>query len=106
MSYNISWFVVMEVWTVDNLRMHESEYCTLQVHNSSIESGSDQSTGMSTKWKYADADDFTSESDSDHSNYADEDQENEHEANPWASLKMEAMKNNMSEFEELTEKNL
>ena len=40
-----------------NLRRHESEYCPLQDHNSSIESGSDQSTGMSTKRKYADTDD-------------------------------------------------
>ena len=27
-----------------------------------------------------------------HSDYTDEDQENEHETDPWASLKMEAMK--------------
>ena len=45
----------------------------------------------------------TSESDSDHSDYTDEDQENKHEIDPWASLKMEAMKKNMPEFEELTE---
>ena len=32
-----------------NLRRHESEYCPLQDRNSSIESDSDQSTGMSTK---------------------------------------------------------
>ena len=64
-----------------NLRRHESEYCPSQYYNSLIESGSDQSTGMSmrTKRKYADTDDSTSESDSDHSNYTDEDQENEHE---------------------------
>ena len=86
-----------------NLRRHESEYCPLQDHNSSIESGSDQSTGMSTKRKYADTDDSTSESDSDHSDYTDEDQENEHETDPWASLKMEAMTKNMPEFQELTE---
>ena len=48
-------------------------------------------------------DDCTSESDSDHSDYTDEDQENKHEIDPWASLKMEAMKKNMPEFEELTE---
>ena len=54
-----------------NLRRHESEYCPLQDHNSSIESGSDQST-----------DDSTSESDSEHSDYTDEDQENEHETDP------------------------
>ena len=78
-----------------NLRRHESEYCPLQDHNSLIETGSVQSTGMSTKRKYADTDDSTSESD--------EDQENEHETNPWASLKMEAMTKNMPEFQELTE---
>ena len=72
-----------------NLRRHESEYSPLQYHNSSIESGFDQSTGMSTKRKYADTDDSTSESDSDHSDYTDEDQENEHETHSWASLKME-----------------
>ena len=44
-----------------NLRRHKSEYCPLQDHNSSIESGSDQSTGMSKKRKYADTDDSTSE---------------------------------------------
>ena len=75
-----------------NLRRHESEYCPLQDHNSSIESGSDQST-----------DDSTSESDSGQSDYTDEDQENEHETDPWASLKMEAMTKNMPEFQELTE---
>ena len=75
----------------------------LQDHNSSIESDSDQSTGMSTKRKYADTDDSTSESDSDHSDYTDEDQENEHETDPWASLKMEAVTKNMPEFQELTE---
>ena len=80
-----------------NLRRHESEYCPLQDHNSSIESGSDQSTGMSTKRKSADTDD------SDHSDYTDEEQENEHETDPWASLKMEAMTKNMLEFQELTE---
>ena len=53
-----------------NLRRHESE------------SGSDQSTGMSTKRKYVDTDDSTTESDSDHSDYTDEDQENEHETDP------------------------
>ena len=62
-----------------NRRFNLSEYCPLQDHNSSIESGFDQSTGMSTKRKYADTDDFISESDSDHSDYTDEDQENEHE---------------------------
>ena len=61
MSYTISWFVVMGVRTVDfagksfnrgfNLRRHESEYCPLQDHNSSIESGSDQSTGNEHKKK-------------------------------------------------------
>ena len=86
-----------------NLRRHESEYCPLQDHNSSIESGSDQSTGISTKRKYADTDDSTSESDSEHSDYTDEDQENEYETDPWASLKMEAMTKNMPEFQELTE---
>ena len=86
-----------------NLRRHESEYCPLQDHSSSIESGSDQSTGRSTKRKYADTDDSTSESDSDHSDYTDEDQENEHETDPWASLKMEAMTKNMPESQELTE---
>ena len=86
-----------------NLRRHESEYCSLQDHNSSIESGFDQSTGISTKIKYADTDDSTSESDSDHSDYTDEDQENEHETDPWASLKMETMTKNMPEFQELTE---
>ena len=86
-----------------NLRRHESEYCPLQDRNSSIESDSDQSTGMSTKRKYADTDDSTSESDSDHSDYTDEDQENEHETDPWASLKMEAVTKNMPEFQELTE---
>ena len=86
-----------------NLRRHESEYCPLQDHNSSIESGSDQSTGMSTKRKYANTDDSTSESDSDHSDYTDEDQENEHETDPWAFLKMETMTKNMLEFPELTE---
>ena len=85
-----------------SLKRHESEYCRLQDHNSSIESGCDQSTGMSTKRKYADTDDSTSESDSDHLDYTDEDQENEHEIDTWASLKMEAMKKNMPEFEELT----
>ena len=45
---------------------------------------------MSTKRKYADTDDSTIESDSDHSDY--EDQDNEHETNPWASLKVEATK--------------
>ena len=69
-----------------NLRRHESEYCPLQDHNSSIESGSDQSTGMSTK-----------------KNTQTKDQENEHETDPWASLKMEAMTKNMPEFQELTE---
>ena len=82
-----------------NLRRHESEYCPLQDHNSSIESGFDQSTGMSTKRKYADTDDSTSESDSDHSDYTNEDQENEHET---ASLKMEAVAKNMPEFQKLT----
>ena len=47
---------------------------------------------MSTKRKYADNGDSTLESDSDHSVYTDEDQENGHETNPWASLKMEVMK--------------
>ena len=75
-----------------NLKRHESEYCPLQDHNSSIESGSDQSTEMSTKRKYAGTDDSTSESDSDHSDYTDEDQENENEIDLWASLKMEARK--------------
>ena len=84
-----------------NLRRHESEYCPLQDHNSSIESGSDQSTGMSTKRKYTDTND-TSESDSDHSDYTDEDQENEHKTDPWAFLKMESMTKNMPEFQELT----
>ena len=56
------------------LRRHESEYCPLQDHNSSVESDTDQSTGMSTKRKYADIDDCT-----------DEDQENEHEIDPWIS---------------------
>ena len=46
---------------------------------------------------------INSESDSDHSDYTDEDQENEHETDPWASLKMEAMTKNMPEFQELTE---
>ena len=64
------------------LRRHECEYCPLQDHNSSIESGSDQITGMSTKRKYTDTDDSTTESDSDHSDYTDEDQENEHETDP------------------------
>ena len=59
-----------------NLRRHERESCPLQ-DNSLIESGFDQSTGMNTKRKYADTDDSTSESDSDHSDYTDEDQENE-----------------------------
>ena len=72
-----------------NLRRHESEYSPLQYHNSSIESGFDQSTRMSTKRKYADTDDSTSESDSDHSDYTEENQENEHETHSWASLKME-----------------
>ena len=86
-----------------NLRRHESEYCPLQDHISSIESIIiDQSTVMSTKRKYADTDDSISESDSDHSDYTDEDQENEHETDPWASLKMEAMTKNMPEFQELT----
>ena len=58
---------------------------------------------MSTKRKYADTDDSTSESDSDLSYYTNEVQENEHEIDPWASLKMEAMKKYMPEFEELTE---
>ena len=40
---------------------------------------------MSTERKYADTDDSTSESDSDHSDYTDEDQENEHEIDPWTS---------------------
>ena len=75
-----------------NPRAHENEYCPLQDHNSSIESGSDQSIGMSTKRKYACTDDSTSESDLDHSDYVDEDQENEHEIDPSASLKIEAMK--------------
>ena len=79
---------------VFNLGGQESEYCPLQDHNSSIESGYDQSTGMSTKRKCGDTDDSTSESDSDHSDYTDEDQENEHEIDPWASLKMEAIKKN------------
>ena len=48
-------------------------------------------------------DDSTSESDSDHSDYTDEDQENEHETDPWASLKMEAITKNMLEFQKLTE---
>ena len=86
-----------------NLKRHESKYCPLQDHNSSIESGSDQSTGMSTKRKFAGTDDSTSESNSDHSDYTDEDQENEHETDLWASLKMEAMTKNMPEFQELTE---
>ena len=86
-----------------NRRRHESEYCPLQDHNSSIESGSNQSTGMSTKTKYANTDDSTSESDSDHSDYTDEDQENENKIDPWASLKIEAMKKDMLEFKELTE---
>ena len=47
---------------------------------------------MNTKRKYADNDDSTLESDSDHSDYTDEDQDNEHETSPWAYLKMEAMK--------------
>ena len=42
---------------------------------------------------------INSESDSDHSDYTDEDQENEHETDPWASLKMEAMTKNMPEFQ-------
>ena len=46
---------------------------------------------MSTKRKYADTDGSTSESDSDHSDYTDDDHENEHESGPWALLKMEAM---------------
>ena len=75
-----------------NLRRHESEYCLLQDHNSTTESGSDQTIGMSTKRKYAEIDDSTSESDSDHSDYTDDDQENEHEVDLWASFKMEAMK--------------
>ena len=74
-----------------NLRRHESEYCSLHDHNSSIESSSGQRTGMSTKTKYADTDDSTSESDLGHSDYTDEDKENEHETDPWASFKMEAM---------------
>ena len=86
-----------------NLRRHESEYCPLRDHNSSIESGSDQSTGMSTRRKYTNTDDSTSESDSDHSDYTDKDQENEHETDPWVSLKMEAMTKNMLEFQELTD---
>ena len=86
-----------------NLRRHKSEYCPLQDYNSSIESGSDQSTGMSRKRKYADTDDSTSESDSDHSDCTDKEQENEHETNPWASSKMEAMTKNMPEFQELME---
>ena len=50
-----------------------------------------------TKRKYADTDDSTaSESDSDHSDYTIEDQENEHEIDPWASLKMKAMKKKFS----------
>ena len=57
-----------------NLSRHKCEYCPLQDHNSSIESGSDQSTGMSTKRKYADTDDSTSESDSDRSDLTDENQ--------------------------------
>ena len=44
---------------------------------------------MSTKTKYANTDDSTSESNSDHSDYTDEDQENENETDPWASLKIE-----------------
>ena len=35
-----------------NLRRHESEYCPLQDHNTSTESGSDQSIVMRTKRKY------------------------------------------------------
>ena len=62
-----------------------------------------QSIGKSTKRKYADTDDSTSERDSDHSDNTDEDQENEHETDPWASLKMEAMTKSMPEFQELTE---
>ena len=58
---------------------------------------------MSTKRKYTGTDDSTSESDSDHSDYTDNDQENEHEIDLWASLKMVAMEKNMPEFEELTE---
>ena len=47
---------------------------------------------MSTNRKYADTDDSTLEGDSDHPDYTDEDQKNEHETDLWASLKMEAMK--------------
>ena len=75
-----------------NLRRHGSEYSPPQDHYSSTESGSDQSIGMSTKRKYADTNDSTSESDSDHSDYTDDDKKKEHEIDPWASLKMEAMK--------------
>ena len=78
-----------------NLRRHESEYCPLQDHNSSTESGSGQIIGMSTKRNYADTDGSTSENDSDHSENTDDDQENEREIDPWASLKMEAMKKNL-----------
>ena len=48
-----------------------------------MEPGSDQIIGINTKRKYADNDDSTSESDLDHSNYTDDDQENEHEIDPW-----------------------
>ena len=41
---------------------------------------------MSTKRKYAETDDSTSEGDSDHSDYTDEDQENEHETDPLGSF--------------------
>ena len=65
-----------------NLRRHESECCPLPDHNSSIESGSDQCVEIGTHKKYADPDDSTSESDLDHSDYTDDDQENEHEIDP------------------------
>ena len=65
-----------------NLRGHKSEYCPLQDHNSSIESGSDQSTGMSTKENMHTLMIPLQESDSDHLDYTDEDQENEHEIDP------------------------
>ena len=76
-----------------NLRGHGSEYCPYHPH---------QSVGISTKRKYADTDDSTSESDLDHSDYTDDDPESEHEIDPWASLKIEAIKK-MLEFEERAE---
>ena len=69
-----------------HLTRHESQYCPLQEHNPLIQSGCDQSVGMSTKRRYADSD-STSESDLDHLDHINEDLEVEYKINPWASLK-------------------